>query len=138
MAVTCYDLLRVWAGYESSVLDKWDLGRLARALSEYGVQSASAEKPLGNLPQWSMFMSSLGVSRELRNDLVHAWPVRHGLLRHGSRYIAADEWPFYTVKSLEDVTASFELTSRLGNGVALQRRGCPCRGLEHPRARPLN
>lgn len=117
MAGTCYDILRVWAVCEGSALDSCNLGGLQNALREYGKRTVAAEEPLGSLPRWSEFMDSLDLSRNLRNDLMHALPVLNGLLRRGSKVIAADAWPFFTIESLVDIAASFELTSRLGNGL---------------------
>jgi hypothetical protein len=106
VALICFDLLRVLGVFESAELYSDPLGRLEKKL---------LSKPL-SLPEGisaDEFLSSLSKSRDDRNDLLHALPNAHGLLRRKK-----DEPHYYreiyTISSLVVIRMQFEETARLG------------------------
>lgn len=119
MAGVCYDILRVWAGVDGSTMDRKPLGDLENRLRKFGDKTATDESELGSQPRFEEFMTALGLARELRNDLFHALPALHGLVRRRSRIIVSegDVWHFFSPERVEELTRTFELVTRLGNDV---------------------
>ncbi len=109
-----FDVLRVLGGHPSEDLYSDPLGTL-----EGRLRALAKRRP--DLPEVVDFLAELGPARELRNDLLHALPVRHGLHRRETNdpsYVR----DFFTVESLLDATRV--LNDAAGRGsVALYRDG---------------
>lgn len=112
-----FDVLRVHAGHDSVDMYNDPLGKLQKKLTE-----ASPE-----IDGHAEFLNLLEAARQVRNDLIHALPVKHGLHRRDSRdpYRVVD---FYSVSSLREARSTLERAWRLGSavlyadgGVAVQR-----------------
>jgi hypothetical protein len=105
----CFDILRVFSRVDSAAMYSDPLGTLLSRL-----EGLLAKQP--TLPGLQDFVASLRASKETRNDLIHALPVKDGLHRRLSKdlhYVRN----FYTVEDLEAVTAELRTTHRLGSGV---------------------
>lgn len=115
LAGVCFDILRVLGDHPEQSLYRDDLGRLERKLAPLRERWPEVE----SLPS---FMAALGPARELRNDLIHALPVKDGLARRtdGSpkRHIT-----FYSTSDLAAATARFTRTARLGSDVLYHDHG---------------
>jgi hypothetical protein len=109
VAGICFDILRVLGDHAESSLYRDDLGRLESKLAPLRDRWPEVDM----LPE---FMTSLPPARALRNDLMHALPVRDGLLRRTSGPDGRSV-TFYSVSDLAEATATFQRTHRLGSRV---------------------
>lgn len=101
-----FDVLRIHSGIVSKELYDDPLGRLERRLK-------NNPPPLSGLED---FLSLLGLARLMRNDLIHALPVKHGLYRRttkDTRHVRE----FYSVESLREARSLFERARHKGNKV---------------------
>lgn len=106
LAGIAFDVLRVHSGFDSAALYSDPLGKLENRLR-------AARPALEGVDE---FIDLLGSARAVRNDLIHALPVKHGLHRRltkNLRYVKS----FYTVESLQEARELFERTNCLGNAI---------------------
>lgn len=106
LAGIAFDVLRIHSEFDSAELYSDPLGKLEKRLR--------AARPA--LEGVDRFIERLGSARVMRNDLIHALPVKHGLHRRRTEephYVKN----FYTVESLQKARELFEQTRRLGNAV---------------------
>lgn len=106
MTGTAFDILRVHCRIESAELYNDDLGNLQKRLEKLQPELTGIED----------FLNLLERSRNLRNDLFHSLPVKHGLHRR-QRFDLHYIRNFYTVEELREATALFEETRAEGNRV---------------------
>lgn len=106
LATICFDLARIVGGVSGEQMYDDPLGGLQQRL---GVLDP-ARSPL--LPE---FLAALDEARHTRNDIMHAFLVRDGLLRRSSkrRY----DRDFYTLSSLTSARSQLETASRLGDRI---------------------
>lgn len=93
VAGICFDVLRVRSGARGSDLYRDVLGDLQRKLRRHVEENGRA------LPGFGLFcgfLDDLEQAKTTRNDLIHALPVRDGLLRVDGR----KRVEFYTIESL--------------------------------------
>ena len=86
-----------------------------------GLQARLMKLDATDLPDMAEFLDALDDARQTRNDVMHAFLVRDGLLRR-SRSPGYDR-DFFTVGSLIDAKQLLEQASRLGNGVLYSNGG---------------
>lgn len=106
LAGIAFDVLRIHSGFDSAELYNDPLGTLETRLK-------GKRPPLDGLDD---FLALLGEARIVRNDLMHALPVKHGLHRRiakDPRYVNN----FYSVESLRNARMLFERAGRKGNEV---------------------
>lgn len=107
VAGICFDILRVFDRQASASLYRDPMGELQRKVA--AVAGGQATPPPGLVD----FADRLSNAVTSRNDLTHALPVKDGLLRHrGSTRLE-----FYTVESVQAVTATLDELWRLGSGI---------------------
>lgn len=107
LSLMAFDLLRVHFDTDEDLMYNDPLGRLVSKLRD-------AAKARPNWPELAAWIETLDDASEQRNDLTHALPVRDGLHRRkkGDPYFVRD---FFTVKSLEEITAAFAAVAKEGN-----------------------
>lgn len=106
LAGIAFDVLRIHGQFESAALYNDPLGTLENRLK--GIRP-----PLDGIDE---FLSLLAEARVVRNDLIHALPVKHGLHRRTSKDLSYVR-NFYTVESLREARVLFEQALRNGNKV---------------------
>jgi hypothetical protein len=107
VAGICFDILRVFDRQASASLYRDPLGTLQSKVAD--LAGSHDAPPPGMLD----FAKQLTEAVTTRNDLTHALPVKDGLLRHrGSTRIE-----FFTVESVQAVTARLEAMWRLGSSI---------------------
>lgn len=106
LAGIAFDVLRIHSGVDSAALYSDPLGALENRLR-------SSRPALDGIDE---FVSLLGDARIVRNDLLHALPVKHGLHRRMTKDIGYVR-DFYSVESLREARELFERARRRGNEV---------------------
>ncbi|MFK4083651.1 hypothetical protein ACI2LF_06050 [Kribbella sp. NPDC020789] len=107
LAGICFDILRVFDRQISASLYPDPLGTLQRKVAEL---ARNSETPP---PRLLDFAARLAEAVMTRNDLTHALPVKDGLLRHRGNV----RIEFYSVESVQEVTARLDATWRLGSEI---------------------
>jgi hypothetical protein len=106
LAGIAFDVLRIHGGFDSAALYSDPLGTLENRLR-------GSRPELGGIDE---FIELLGRARIVRNDLIHALPVKHGLHRRLTKDLGYVR-NFYSVESLRDARTLFERVRRKGNEV---------------------
>lgn len=106
LAGIAFDVLRVHCGFDSAALYSDPLGTLENRLR-------GSRPPLDGIDE---FVTLLGDARIVRNDLIHALPVKHGLHRRATKDIGYVR-DFYSVESLRKVRELFERARGTGSEV---------------------
>lgn len=106
LAGIAFDVLRIHGGFDSTALYSDPLGTLESRLR--------GSRP--ELEGIDEFLGLLGEARIVRNDLIHALPVKHGLHRRVTKDPGYEK-SFYSVESLREARQLFERASRRGNEV---------------------
>ncbi len=106
LAGIAFDVLRVHAGVDSAALYSDPLGTLENRLRG----SRPALKGIDE------FIDLLGDARIVRNDFIHALPVKHGLHRRMTKDLGYVR-DFYSIESLREARELFERARRRGNEV---------------------
>ena len=107
VAGICFDILRVFDRQPSALLYRDPLGTLQAKVRDL---ARDRDVPPPGLLD---FATRLTEAVTTRNDLTHALPVKDGLLRlRGSTRIE-----FYTVESVQTVTARLEAMWRVGSEI---------------------
>lgn len=112
LATTCFDLARIVGGVSEQMMYDDPLGGLQQRLS--GIEPAA-------LPLMFDFLAALESARHTRNDVMHAFLVRDGLLRRSTK--RGYDRDFYTVRSLIDAREQLEAASRMGNRILYANGG---------------
>lgn len=106
VAGIAFDVLRIHGGFDSAALYSDPLGKLEDRLRGSRFEADGIEE----------FISMLGDARVMRNDLIHALPVKHGLHRRLTKDLGYAR-DFFSVDSLREAQELFERTRRKGNEV---------------------
>jgi len=116
------DVLRTHCGLDYWTLLPDTLGRLRTKLRE-------STAPIPGLTGW---VEDLAAALVVRNDLLHATPVAHGLHRrtHTDRSRVVN---FFDVADLERATAQLTATARTGNALLYYDGGAGVERLTAPR-----
>ena len=122
LATICFDLARIVGGVHESEIYDDPLGALEKRLRAI---------VLANLPEIDDFMALLDTARRTRNDVMHAFLVRDGLLRRTRK--GGYDRDFYSVESLREARQHLEDASRIGANVLHANGGAV---LESWRQRP--
>jgi hypothetical protein len=109
LAGISFDLLRIHDNVPSADLYDDPLGTLMNRLR-------GALKRGSALPELAAFIDELNQARVVRNDLIHALPVLHGLHRRTGKDLGRVV-DFFTVESLREARERFENVRRKGNGI---------------------
>ena len=112
LATICFDLARIVGGVNENKMYDDPLGGLQQRLG--GLDPASS--PI--LPEFLVVLDS---ARHTRNDIMHAFLVRDGLLRRSSK--RGYDRDFYTISSLINARDQLEAASRLGNQILYANGG---------------
>lgn len=107
LAGAAFELLRVHHRVSSAEMYDDPLGRLVSRLN----RALDLGSPL---PELDAFISELNAAKDLRNDLIHAMPVRDGLYRRTGRDLSRVV-EFYTIESLCNARAQFDAVKLKGN-----------------------
>lgn len=116
LAGIAFDVLRIHSGFDSAALYNDPLGTLENRLK-------TSRPPLDGLDE---FLLLLAKARVVRNDLIHALPVKHGLHRRTSKDLSYVR-NFYSVESLREARALFKQTRSKGNKVLYSDGGAAIR-----------
>lgn len=106
LAGIAFDVLRIHGGFDSAELYSDPLGTLESRLR-------------GSRPELEGIDEFLGLLREariVRNDLIHALPVKHGLHRRVTKDLGYVK-NFYSVESLREAREFFDRARRRGGEV---------------------
>ena len=106
LAGIAFDVLRIHGGVDSAALYSDPLGTLENRLRGSRAEAAGLDE----------FISILGDARVVRNDLIHALPVKHGLHRRMTKDLGYVR-DFYSVESLQEARELFERARRRGTEV---------------------
>ncbi|GAA1188251.1 hypothetical protein [Nesterenkonia xinjiangensis] len=106
LAGIAFDVLRIHSGISSSALYSDPLGTLENRLRGSRVDLEGIDE----------FIELLHDARLLRNDLMHALPVKHGLHRRMRKDLGYVK-NFFDVESLRTARKLFESARRTGNRV---------------------
>lgn len=116
LAGIAFDVLRIHGGFDSAALYSDPLGTLENRLRGSRPQLQGIDE----------FIELLGQARIMRNDLIHALPVKHGLHRRLTKDLGYVR-NFYSVESLRDARELFERARRRGNEVLYSDGGAAVR-----------
>ncbi len=109
LAGIAVDVLRTHCGVDFWKLVPDSLGGLVKRLERH-------DRAAPDVPDLTAWLVELEQALVLRNDLLHALPVKHGLHRrdakHKSRIVN-----FFTVKALDDAAAIFGAARLSGNKI---------------------
>jgi len=106
LATICFDMARIVGGVKEGAMYDDPLGGLQRRLE------AIDSIELQELPA---FLALLDSARRARNDVMHAFLVRDGLLRRTAA--GGYDKDFYTIASLAEARSQLEDASRLGGQI---------------------
>lgn len=112
LATICFDLARIVGGVDENQMYDDPLGGLQQRLRALDPESS----PL--LPE---FLTVLDQARHTRNDIMHAFLVRDGLLRRSSK--RGYDREFYSISSLVSAKDQLAAASSLGNQVLYANGG---------------
>ena len=112
LATICFDLARIVGGVDENKMYDDPLGGLQQRLG--GIEPKSS--PL--LPE---FLAVLDSARHTRNDIMHAFLLRDGLLRRSSK--RGYDREFYSISTLINTKDQLEAASRLGNQILYANGG---------------
>ena len=113
VAGIAFDVPRIHGGLDSAALYSDDpLGTLENRLRGSGIEAEGIDE----------FISMLGDARVMRNDLIHALPVKDGMHRRLTKDLAYVR-DFFSVESLQEAQELFERTRRKGNDVLYSEGG---------------
>ncbi|HWM34194.1 MAG TPA: hypothetical protein VNR36_08165 [Pseudolysinimonas sp.] len=107
VAGVSFDILRVFDGISSHSMYSDPLGILLKR-----IQSLKSRR--SDLPGLNEFAESLDASRTVRNDLIHALPVKDGLHRRMTNDRAYVH-NFYSVEDVRSAVTQLEATWRIGS-----------------------
>lgn len=116
LAGIAFDVLRIHSGFDSAALYSDPLGVLEDRLK-------NNRPPLDGLDE---FLSLLADARKVRNDLIHALPVKHGLHRRTSKDLSYVR-NFFTVEAVCEARELFEQARRKGSEVLYSDDGAAIR-----------
>lgn len=106
LAGIAFDVLRIHGGFDSAALYSDPLGTLESRLRDSRPELEGIDE----------FLDLLGEARIMRNDLIHALPVKYGLHRRVTKDLGYVR-NFFSVESLREARQFFERARRRGNEV---------------------
>lgn len=109
VAGICFDILRVFGDIESANMYSDPLGKLLERLRHLETTGPS-------LPLLGEFIVSIESSKQARNDLLHALPVKDGLHRRTTQDLSYVK-NFYTVEDLQQAADIMSETFDKGSRV---------------------
>lgn len=109
LAGICFDVLRVHEGLSDYSL----YGDTLKCSADRLAKGAKQNQQVDGYQEFAEAVSTLVTNR---NDFIHAMPVAHGLLRNDPKK-NFQTVEFYSIESLQGLTAQFNAASSLGSRV---------------------